>query len=245
MPIPGRPIIDIAGSGWSVLVTDDGSRTLIDPESRVAFHSGCGAVAETRSVYLGGSGLRERLLGGQPSSVLEIGVGLGLGLLMTLDVAKTQATPIRYVGIERAFLPNQILRRMRYDSVIDHGELFEQWLGWADPFCDPDQHVRTFRSGPAEVTLHRGELMSVIVQMDASFDAIYFDPFDPVTNPDLWSVDVMRQMAQRLRPGGRLATYCVRRSVRDAMTAAGLEVKKVPGPTGGKREVCVATRPRS
>jgi hypothetical protein len=78
---------------------------------------------------------------------------------------------------------------------------------------------------------------------DASADAVYLDPFSPAVNPDAWTPDVLAALARRLRPGGVLASYTVAGHVRRALAAAGLEVAKVPGPVGGKREVLRAHRP--
>ena len=77
-----RTLIEIPGSFHVVQITDDDSRTLIDPVGEVAFHSGSGALAETRHVYLKNSGVSARLACGKNTSVLEIGLGTGLGMLL-------------------------------------------------------------------------------------------------------------------------------------------------------------------
>lgn len=74
------------------------------------------------------------------------------------------------------------------------------------------------------------------------FDAIYFDPFSPESNPELWTAEVFEVAASGLRPGGLLTSYCVKSSVRKALQQCGLQVRKMAGPVGGKREVLVAER---
>ncbi len=75
-----------------------------------------------------------------------------------------------------------------------------------------------------------------------SFDAIYFDPFSPESNPELWTAEVFEVAARGLRPGGLLTSYCVKSAVRKALHQCGLQVDKMAGPVGGKREVLVARR---
>ena len=65
-----RQLLAIAGTRKVMQVTDDNSRTLIDPVTGVAFHSASGALAETRHVYLNNSGVKERLSQGDPTAVL-------------------------------------------------------------------------------------------------------------------------------------------------------------------------------
>ena len=73
-------------------------------------------------------------------------------------------------------------------------------------------------------------------------DAIYFDPFSPQTNPDLWTANVFQQAYNFLRPGGTLTSYCVKSSVRRELVASGFKVHKVAGQAGGKREVLLAIK---
>lgn len=55
-----------------------------------------------------------------------------------------------------------------------------------------------------------------------STDCIYFDPFSPVTNPDLWNRQVMELALQNLVPGGKLCSYCVASKIRKRLEEVGL-----------------------
>jgi len=73
-------------------------------------------------------------------------------------------------------------------------------------------------------------------------DAIYFDPFSPDANPELWTPRIFQQAQNFLKPAGRLVSYCVKSSVRRELAACGFDVHKVAGPVGGKREVLQAVK---
>jgi len=65
---------------------------------------------------------------------------------------------------------------------------------------------------------------------------VYYDAFDPVVQPELWTAAVFERLAGQLAPGALLVTYCCKGSVRRALQAAGFRVEKRVGPPG-KREI--------
>ena len=60
-------------------------------------------------------------------------------------------------------------------------------------------------------------------------DSVFLDGFDPKKNPAMWDVRTMQAVARHCRPGTRIATWCVARSVRDALTQAGFRLHRRPG----------------
>jgi len=73
----------------------------------------------------------------------------------------------------------------------------------------------------------------------AKFDLVYYDAFEPETQPELWTQDVFEKLDNWMNPKGILTTYCCKGYVRRNMLGAGFEVTKVSGPPG-KREMIVA-----
>lgn len=74
-------------------------------------------------------------------------------------------------------------------------------------------------------------------------DAVYFDPFSPVTCPTLWTRGVFELAFHALNSGGTLTSYCVKSAVRRELEQVGFIVERLKGPTGGKREVLRALKP--
>lgn len=238
--IPDRPRLPSSHPGFQIQVTDDGSRTLIDPQTDVAFHSGCGAVEETRWVYLRNSGVQTLLETGRPTRVLEVGVGLGLGCLMTVDAALKFGTPLEYVGYESTFPNAAVLAEMEYRSILQSDDLFGHWIDWRKSLPERVTGSHSWQvSEDVRVNLVGNRFVAPDCVGDP-VDAIYFDPFDPATNPEAWTRPVFAGLTAWAGAETRLVTYCVKRSVRDAMRAAGWRVDRVHGPPGGKREVAVA-----
>jgi len=240
MPIPIRHTSASIDPRWNVQQTDDGSATLIDVATGDSMHSGCGAMAETRHVYLENSGVAQRLRRGEATRVLEIGLGTGMGLLLTAELANESRTHMTYLGLENKLTPVSLARQFWNAIPTVAPEL-------VTAYCD--------RLASEQPTGNVGEYCELtILQADAAtwtrhkqsrrFDAVYFDPFSPQTSPKLWTPDVFANMRDAMVIGGRLVSYCVNRQVRDAMQSVGFDVTRVPGPINGKREVLVATKTR-
>ncbi len=73
-------------------------------------------------------------------------------------------------------------------------------------------------------------------------DAWFLDGFSPAKNPEMWSSEVMAQIALHSAPECVVGTYTVAGHVRRALAAGGFEVSKQPG-FGTKRERMQAIYP--
>ncbi len=241
---PKRQLLEIAGTRKAIQITDDQSRTLIDPVSGVAFHSASGALAETRHVYLKNSGVQERLAKGESTAVLEVGLGTGLGMLLTVDEAVRGNAKLDYHAFELDLLPLSVLRALELESGLKSSAVCESYLDWYEKCLAGSTHGSycwEFNECVA-VTIHHHDVREFRLSHSAGFDAIYFDPFAPAVNQELWTEEFLSRMWTLLGDGGQLVTYCVNRRVKDALTASGFEIECLPGPVGGKREVMRATR---
>jgi tRNA U34 5-methylaminomethyl-2-thiouridine-forming methyltransferase MnmC len=225
-------------------VTDDESRTLVDPQTQVAYHSASGAVAETRHVYLENSGVAERLSAGRPTTVLEVGLGTGLGMLLTLDAARVAKTSLHYTALEYEWLEAGVLRQLKMGKELCDPPLATRFLHWRESLGEtvPDGRYHWHAAGEQSINVHVIDALQWNEDVSTVFDAIYFDPFAPDKNPELWQPRFLARMHRVLSNDGRLVSYCVNRKVRDDFATAGFQVRRVPGPKGGKREVMVATK---
>jgi tRNA U34 5-methylaminomethyl-2-thiouridine-forming methyltransferase MnmC len=241
MPIP-RLTQPIAGSHLLVQVTDDHSRTLIDPVRQVAYHSASGAIAETRHVYLENSGVRGRLQAGAATRVLEIGLGTGMGLLLTLDAALAARAALTYTALEQDWLAAGVLRPLQLEQGLADGELADEFLRWRESLGpSAASGLHRWQAGPRQqVIVHHQDALQWQAADGECFDAIYFDPFAPQADAELWHPPFLARLRNWLSDDGRLVTYCVSRVIREAFTSVGFHVTRVPGPPAGKREVMIA-----
>jgi len=85
-----------------------------------------------------------------------------------------------------------------------------------------------------------GPIEEVLGDLSACADAWFLDGFAPKKNPDMWTEDVFRLLAERSAAAARIATFTAAGSVRRGLEAAGFAMEKRPG-YGAKRE-CLAGR---
>lgn len=240
-PDPTAPLWD-----GRVVATGDGSLTVHSPRFGQGFRSRAGAHAEARHVFVDGSGVGPRLRRGATAAVLEVGLGAGTNLGLTVAAAWSSGATLRYVAIEREPLPPDAWRALDLPSWLP-GPFASTWLaaleGWtAAPTARFGVAVQTVR---VDVVVAEVGAFAAAGGLGAlgAFDAVYLDPFSPDVDPDAWRPTTLTALAAALAPGGALVTYSVQGAVRRALAATGLVVEKRPGPPGGKREVLRARKP--
>ena len=221
--------------------TDDGSWTLESVRYGESYRSRRGAVLEARHVFVEGAGVAARLAGGQPTRVLEIGLGTGLNLVLTATLALRHGTPLAYVAVEHDPLPAPVIASLALERVADPG-FVAALLAWRAAW--------DASAGAAPPTLRHGVVCLRVIHADAvtaplpeGVHAVYLDGFSPRVNPELWTPSALARFARTLRPGGVLTSYSVSGQVRRGLAACGLLVEKRPGPPQGKRETLRARRP--
>ena len=84
---------------------------------------------------------------------------------------------------------------------------------------------RTVTEGNVTATLLVGDARETIHDVATKVDVVFFDPFSPKKQPELWTVDVFKAIKQRMRPGGVLATYSCAKVVRENLEKAGFDVQ--------------------
>lgn len=245
--MPDAPRPDPSAPLWDgeVVTTGDGSRTLLSPRFGEGFRSLRGAHREARHVFVDGSGIAARLGRGEATRVLEVGLGAATNMGLTVAAAWAGRAPLTYVAIEREPLPTAAWNALDLASWTPR-PFAEAWLrAWVDPAAS-ERPLRV-RVRHVAVDVWVGDIAEFVGRAapltPATFDAVYLDPFSPAANPDAWRPEVLSALAASLALGGALVSYSVQGALRRALAAAGLDVRKVPGPSGGKREVLIASRP--
>ena len=212
--------------------TQDGSKTLLNAELNVHYHSVHGAWNETRHVF-GTMGVHAAMsrVPKETFHVLEIGFGTGLNALDVWLRAKEAQRRAVLVSLEPNPLKWSDVSALGYNTLT--GVPIEVWQGMHEQgrWDDEVLSFQRFSEGLFEFELE-----------ERRFDVILFDAFAPAAQPELWTPEAMDRMRMVLKPGGQLVTYCAKGEVRRAMQAAGFVVERLPGPPG-KREMMRATRP--
>jgi tRNA U34 5-methylaminomethyl-2-thiouridine-forming methyltransferase MnmC len=209
-----------------IILTEDGSHTIYHPEINDHYHSIHGAFSESLHVYIR-SGFSYH-----PSanvSILEVGFGTGLNVLLTLKQALEEKRKVIYHSVDKFVLPADItdcLNYTRFFEGINPG-LFSaiHRLSW-----DSNHELSGF--------FHFRKILADIndLELTERYDIVYFDAFGPDKQPDMWTEDIFRKIYNAMNPGGLLTTYSSKGAVKRRFQQCGFIVEKIPGPPG-KREM--------
>lgn len=207
-----------------LIVTADGSHSLLNKELNETYHSRHGAVQESLHVFIR-NGLEYVINSGKERvNIFEVGLGTGLNAWLTLDFARSRNIQVVYHAIETFPLPDAVWQSLRYTN--EETFKFIHQAPWEIP---------------VEVTsvftlIKLRQPLQQILLNDEQFDLIYFDAFAPEKQPDMWTANVLAKVTEGLNPGGVLVTYCAKGQVKRDLKSAGLIVETLQGPPG-KREM--------
>lgn len=185
-------------------------------------------LAETRHVFLAGNGLPARF--GPGFHVAELGFGTGLNLWAALMCwrAAGMTGPLRYTSFEAYPLDAATMARAL--------QAFPEILAVAQPLLAQWAEGPHLRLPDLEADVILGDARQSVPGWQGRADAWFLDGFSPAKNPELWSPDLMAQVARHTRPGGTFATYTAAGHVRRALADAGFTVERRPG-HGTKRHM--------
>lgn len=216
-----------------VIITGDGSHSLLNEALDETYHSRHGAVQESLFVFIehGFNYLRLKNEHPKPISILEVGFGTGLNALLTLTETTQDQTVVDYTSLETYPLQQDVWTTLNYpDPLHLFGELHLAEWGKSIQIND-------------HFTLLKLEKSLLTVELASQqFDIIYFDAFAPNKQPEMWELSILTKVVNTLKPGGVFVTYCAKGQLKRDLKALGLVVESLPGPPG-KREMVRARKP--
>ncbi len=221
-----------------IILTEDSSHTIAIPERDITYHSKHGAVQESMHVFIR-SGL-DYFIRHKPNvqyksiQIFEMGFGTGLNALLSLQYAIEHNQKIIYQTAELLPLSTGEVLQLNYTDFAAAG-LKESF--YTMHTCEWDKPILIhlyFSFQKMKTALEKFETPK-------QFHVIYFDAFDPNTQPELWTESIFKKIFDMLYINGLLVTYCSKGIVQRAMKAAGFKIEKLKGPPG-KREIVRAVK---
>ncbi|GAB3374298.1 bifunctional tRNA (5-methylaminomethyl-2-thiouridine)(34)-methyltransferase MnmD/FAD-dependent 5-carboxymethylaminomethyl-2-thiouridine(34) oxidoreductase MnmC [Spongiibacter taiwanensis] len=215
-------------------------------------------VAESRHVFLHHNDLRQRWLSlastAAPDApgtftIVETGFGTGLNFLLAWHLWQQVAPKhwrLHFISFEKHPLTLTDLQKSHQSwpelqhlaAILQHNY----------PPLIPGQHRRQMNCEPVCLELIFDEAqagLTALIEASSArgnghearmVDAWFLDGFAPAKNPDMWQLDVLRQLGQLSKIGATFATFTAVGAVRRGLAEQGFAVEKVAG-FGRKREM--------
>jgi len=218
-------------STLSIITTSDGSHTIKNESTGDTYHSIHGAIQESSHVFIE-SGLHYffDLTNTKKVRILEVGLGTGLNVLLTLQATQKKNVQVDYFAIEPFPLEREIFSNLNYPTSTNSffNLLHEAQWETVTPITDN-----------FSLTKIKDTIQAVALQPNF-FDVVYYDAFAPNSQPDMWTVEVFKKLRSAMTTPSVFVTYCAKGQVKRDLKSAGFVVESIPGPPG-KREMVRAT----
>lgn len=219
-------------------LTKDGSHTLFSHRFNQHYHNPNGAVAESKHNFFEVNGLYKALKTRTEITILEVGFGTGLNLLLLLDALGTtrSKTLIHYYTIEAFPIDAGTAASFNFGEHISNPEQAEKI---ASIFSRLTKGINHFDMNPQlQATVFYG-LFNDFPLQDLKADFIFHDAFSPDVNEELWIGQTFKKLKELSAPNIILTTYSAASKAKGALAWAGWKLAKAPGALG-KREMTIA-----
>ncbi len=221
---------------FEVVTTRSGAKSIRHKELNETMHNPVGPWAEAHGLYVGPSGLKERLVqqettGGwsvQPPLVLfDVGLGAATNAVAALHSqldsrVEAACRPLEVVSFEKdlRLLAFTISQSEEFPYLMPYREALVALLErghWQSP-C-----------GRASWRLHHGDFLETIGLEKSSPDVTFYDPYSPHVNAEMWSLNCFKLLYDRCKnKKSLLLTYSIATPIRAALLISGFYVGHGP-----------------
>ncbi len=220
-----------------IILTGDGSQTILDKARDTTYHSTNGAITESKHVFIE-AGLKYVMAkGAKEVRILEMGFGTGLNAFLSyLEVSSSKdklsnsETDVVYFGIEANPLPHSIVKQLVYPDFL--------YASHADSIFRQMHRASIIKEPGFALEVLRGKIEDLELPRDISL--VYYDAFGPGDQSEMWELEILSKIISSMAPDGILVTYCAQGQFKRNLKKLGCEVESLPGPPG-KREMVRAT----
>lgn len=218
--------------------TKDGSHTLYSNRFDQHYHNPNGAVTESKHNFFEVNGLYDALRKREDLTILEVGFGTGLNLLLLLDALQNLDKDIKvhYYTIEAFPISQKTAATFNYGEHLSNPDVADCL---SSIFGRLDKGLNHFElNNGVELTVFHGLFKDFPVDT-LSANYIFHDAFSPEVNQELWTGDTFKKLKSLSARDVILTTYSSASAAKGAMAWAGWKLAKTRGALG-KREMTVA-----
>ena len=229
------------------VITVDNTITLYNFDYNEAYHSSsAGAYTESMHKFIIPCNIQEICEKIGSINILDVGFGLGYNASTAIKscLEKNPNAKIQIISIEKDknFLENikrieipenlkpvyEIFFKMVLDKLTIGSKTF-------DVYKYEDNNLKL------SVVLADGrEVIKALTDENIKFDAVFWDPFSPKVNPEMWELELFENLRKIMKDEAIFATYSSAKEVKKNLLEAGFKIGMVE-PVGRKSYSLVAS----
>jgi queuine tRNA-ribosyltransferase len=206
-----------------VVFTRSGSRAMLDRASGEVMHPIGGPLLEAERLYVTAARLEQRLRAPDPRPVVLLDIGLGAGSNAAAAVRLRESLPaelrqLSIVSIDKS------RAALKLALEPEHAAEF----GWTSSTANIARTLvneGAYASARIDWQLREADILETLARELADCaDIVFWDPFSPGANPELWTLAAFRALRRVCRPGATVHTYSGATAVRSALLLADFRV---------------------
>ena len=208
-----------------VIVSGDGSSTILINGLEETYHSRHGAIQESLYVFIeyGLNKIDKSIV-----KILEIGFGTGLNAWLTLHEKGDKS--VVYHSTEPYPLTKEEYSLLNYPTQKKYENGKETFLSIHQAEWNVLAEIQN------SFSLKKLNIKIEDFESNEFYDLIYFDAFAPNYQQEIWTETVFKKLFGLLSDGGIVASYCSSGYYKRALKSAGFSIEKYRGPIG-KRDM--------
>jgi len=198
------------------VLTKDGSYSLRSVFFKENFHSIFGAFEETKIKFTDPSNL-ERFKG-KSLNVLDICFGLGYNSASLLNELIKQKSNLNLYALE--------IDKKPLEYSLSNKSFLKLWAPKIKKIFESLYRNDYFEDKFFKCRILWGDAREKIntIPSDDKFDLIYLDGFSPQKCPQVWTIEFLSKVVEKLNPQGYFITYSSSAAVRKTLRNLGLEI---------------------
>ena len=198
------------------VLTKDGSYSLRSLFFNENFHSLLGAMEETKLKFTSTSNLQR--FKGKSLNVLDICFGLGYNSASLLDELIKQNSYLNWYALE--------IDKKPLEYSLKNKSFLKLWAPKVKKIFESLYRKDFYDDQFFKCSLLWGDAREKInfIPSSIKFDLIYLDGFSPQKCPQVWTIEFLSKVVEKLNPQGYLITYSSSAAVRKTLRNLGLEI---------------------
>jgi queuine tRNA-ribosyltransferase len=206
---------------FEIVTTTSGAPAMLARDVGEVMHPGLGATAEAEQLYVAQARLADRLAeGGAPLVLFDVGLGAAANALAAVRCARAAPAGSRRLLV---YSFERDLGALALAASVD-GAARLRWSA-----ADRTAALTLLERGEYEESQFRwqliaGDALASLARVPQLADLVFWDPWSPRSNAELWTTRAFTMLRQHCAPGALLFTYSRATAVRSALLLAGFHV---------------------
>jgi len=216
--------------------TADGTETFLNKEYNEAYHSTkAGAYTESLFKFVLPCRIDRISREKDKIDILDVGFGLGYNVAVAIKVA-TDKNPhilVDIISVEKDISVFEKIKNLNIPE--DLKGIYSQITAGKTEGNIYNAEGKNFR-----LTVFFGDARQILRSIEKKFDAVFYDPFSPKVNTEMWTVEIFSVVKKLMKENAVFSTYSASLAVRKGLIEAGFKIGLVE-PVGRKSFSTVAT----